>query len=107
MHETFDKCRNAIGISKLTGRTAPRIAPIDRAANSFTELNQYEELSSKNGKAWHKGLCHGAQVQNIRRPLLRPAEPDVQGVWAVPYAAALHSTPEDIHEVQHTLPFCT
>lgn len=40
-----------------------------------------------------------AQVQNIRRPPLRPVEPEVRGVWAVPYAAALQPTVEDIHEV--------
>ncbi len=52
-------------------------------------------------------MLHGAQIQNIRRPALRPVEPEVQGVWAVPYAAALHNSVEDIHEVQQLPTFAT
>lgn len=58
------------------------------------------QLSPHNGA---DQTCCGAQIQNIRRPSLRPVEPEVQGVWAVPYAAALHDSVEDIHEVDHIL----
>ena len=35
----------------------------------------------------------------VRRPALRPASQDKRGVWALPYAAALQPTPEDVAEV--------
>jgi hypothetical protein len=37
---------------------------------------------------------------HVRRPPLRPASHDKRGVWALPYAAALQATPEDIAEAR-------
>lgn len=72
-------------------------------------LGAYPDIWVWEASAWPiegaDQVSYGAQIQNIRRPSLRPVEPEVQGVWAVPYAAALHNSVEDIHEVDNCLHF--
>ncbi|CAL8461852.1 g1383 [Coccomyxa elongata] len=76
---------------------APRNAGADLAERRATLLKRRSDLLAMVGT--EEDLPENLQIQNIRRPSLRPVEPEVQGVWGVPYAAALHDSVEDIHEV--------
>jgi hypothetical protein len=76
---------------------APRNAGLHQQERRRTVLKRRADLLSMVGA--EEGLPAELQARAIRRPPLLPPEPDVQGVWALPYALALHPTVEDVHEV--------
>jgi hypothetical protein len=76
---------------------APRNAGAYQRERRRTLLQRRADLLSLIGE--ERTLPAELQARHIRRPDLRPAQPCVQGVWALTYPLALHPTVEDVHEV--------